>query len=202
MALARYAGSQASRKPTKQTISIARAQWATMASADWSTRPGSEVARLQAEVERLREELAQQRDKARAFFERLERVQAEFEEYRNQAQKDMDAMREASKRELILRMLDVMDSMDRAIELAGGDEALHEGLTHILRQMRAILEREGVKRIETEGLPFKPELHELVMREDTSEYRDETVIKELGRGYTLGGKVLRRAKVKVASNRP
>jgi len=171
-----------------------------MASADWSNR-GSDAARLQAEVDRLREELSAQRDKAREFFERLERVQAEFEEYRNQAQKDLDSVREASKRELIVRMLDVMDSLDRAIEFAGGDEALHEGLTHILRQMRAILEREGVKRIETEGLPFKPEVHELVMREDTPEYRDGTVIKELGKGYTLRGKVLRRAKVKVASNR-
>jgi molecular chaperone GrpE len=73
---------------------------------------------------------------------------------------------------------------------------------HILRQLRAILEREGVGRIQTEGLPFKPEWHEAVMREETGEYRDGTVIKEIGKGYTLRGQVIRRAKVKVAVNRP
>jgi molecular chaperone GrpE len=165
------------------------------------SRVGDEAA-LRAELERLRQELETQRAKARAFFERLERVQAEFEEYRSQVQRDMEAMRGEAKRDLILKMLDVTDSLDRAIEFAGGDEALHEGLTHILRQMRAILEREGVARIETEGLPYKPEWHEAVMREVTEEYRDGTVIKEMAKGYTLRGKVIRRAKVKVAVNRP
>jgi len=173
-----------------------------MASAEWNSAPGSDEARLRAEIDRLRSELQDQRDKARVFFERLERVQAEFEEFRNKSAKDLEVMREDSKRELILRMLDVTDSLDRAIEFAGGDEALHEGLVHILRQLRAILEREGVGRIDTEGLPFKPEVHEAVMREVTTEYRDGTVVKELGKGYTLRGKVIRRAKVKVAVNRP
>jgi molecular chaperone GrpE len=173
-----------------------------MASADWQAGASTELARLRAEVDRLRQELTDQQDKARLFFERLERVQAEFEEYRNQAQREAEALREDAKRELLLRMLDVTDSLDRAIEFAGGDEALHEGLTHILRQLRAIVEREGVRRIETEGLPFKPDLHEAVMREVTAEYRDGTVIKELGKGYTLRGRVIRRAKVKVAVNRP
>ncbi|HEV8361237.1 MAG TPA: nucleotide exchange factor GrpE [Candidatus Thermoplasmatota archaeon] len=162
----------------------------------------NDVARLQAEVQRLRAELEHQRSKARAFFERLEEVQAEFEEFRNQAQRDADQRAEAGKRELLLKMLDVTDSLDRAIEFAGGDEALHEGLSHILRQLRAIVEREGVRRVDAEGHPFKPELHEAVMREVTDEYRDGMVIKELGKGYTLHGKVLRRAKVKVAVNKP
>ena len=168
-----------------------------MAFAD-AARPPDEAARLRAEVERLRGELESQRSKAKAFFERLEGVQAEFEEYRNQVEKDMAELREGAKRELLLKLLDVTDSLDRAIEFAGGDEALHDGLVNILRQVRAILEREGVKRIECEGHPFRPALHEAVMREVTAEYRDGMVIKELAKGYTHRGKVLRRAKVKLA----
>lgn len=172
-----------------------------MTIADASAPPG-DAGRLLAEVERLRGELEGERAKAKSFFERLEGIQAEFEEYRSQVQKDMEGLREQSKRDLLLKMLDVADSIDRAIELAGGDEVLHEGLVNILRQVRAILEREGVKRIEAEGHPYRSEQHEAVMREETTAYRDGMVIKELGKGYTLRGKVLRRAKVKVAVNRP
>lgn len=173
-----------------------------MALADANPSDQTELARLRAELARLQGELEAQKAKARAFFERLEGVQAELEEYRSRVERDMVELREQAKRELLLKMLDVADSIDRAIELAGGDEALHEGLVHIHRQLRAILEREGVKRIEAEGHPFKPEFHEAVMREVTEVYRDGAVIKELGKGYTLQGKVIRRAKVKVAVNKP
>jgi molecular chaperone GrpE len=185
----------------KQGLCAARSHERHVATADLPPH-ANDLARLLAEVQRLRAELDGQRQKAREFFERLEGVQAEFEEFRNAAERDADRRVESSKRELILKMLDVTDSLDRAIEFAGGDEALHEGLVHILRQLRAILEREGVRRIESEGHPFKPELHEAVMREVTPEYRDGTVIKEMGKGYTLRGSVIRRAKVKVAVNRP
>ena len=195
------AGIQGSAKPMKEGLCSARSHRRRVASADLPPH-ASDVARLQAEVQRLRLELETQRQKARDFFERLERVQAEFEEFRNLAAREADGRVEASKRELILKMLDVTDSLDRAIEFAGGDEALHEGLVHILRQLRAILEREGVRRIESEGHPFRSELHEAVMREVTPTYRDGTVIKELSKGYTLRGQVLRRSKVKVAVNRP
>lgn len=183
----------------KQGLSTPSHHASAMALAD---PHGDELARLRAEVRRLEAELEAQRSETRAFFERLEGVQAEFEEYRSQVQKDMEKLREDAKRDLLLKMLDVTDSLDRAIELAGGDEALHEGLVHILRQLRAIVEREGVRRIESEGHAFKPELHEAVMREVTDEYRDGIVVKEMAKGYTLRGKVLRRAKVKVAVNRP
>lgn len=169
----------------------------SMAFADAGADP-SEVARLRAEVARLQGEVHAQQEKAKGFFERLEGVQAELEEYRSQVQRDMEELRWASKGELIVKVLDVTDSLDRAIEFAGGDEALHDALVNILRQTRAILEREGVKRIESEGHPYRPAFHEAVMREVTGEYRDGAVIKELAKGYTLRGKVLRRAKVKVA----
>lgn len=181
----------------KQRLSWARPHGFPMAFA--GPEPGSsEVARLRAEIARLQAEVEAQRTKAKGFFERLEGVQAEFEEFRNQAQRDLDAGKEDSKRALILKFLDVSDSLDNAIEFAGGDEALHEGLVHIQRQLRAILEREGVKRIESEGHKFRADHHEVVMREVTDEYREGMVIKEIAKGYTLRGKVLRRAKVKVA----
>lgn len=172
-----------------------------MAFADAS--PGAnELARLRAEVARLQADVEAERAKAKGFFERLEGVQAELEEFRNQADREMRELKESSKRDLLLKILDVTDSLDRAIEFAGGDEALHEGLVNIQRQLRAVVEREGVRRIEAEGHPFRPELHEVVMREVTEVYREGTVIKELAKGYTHHGKVIRRAKVKLATRKP
>jgi len=152
----------------------------------------------EAELQRLRDEAARQGAKAKALFERLEAVQAEFEEYRSQVHRDMAKLRDEARKDLIVRLLDVTDSLDHAIEFAGGDEALHEGLVGVLRQLRAVLDREGVQRIQAEGRPLNPELHEVVMREVTAEYREGTIISEMAKGYLLRGKVIRRAKVKVA----
>ena len=83
-------------------------------------------------------------------------------------------------------------------EEIGDFDALHGGVVLILRQLRDILEKEGVRPIETEGRQFDPTKHEAMMRVETDEYPDNTIIEEFQKGYMLGDKVVRPSMVKVA----
>lgn len=148
-----------------------------------------------ADAERALEAVRAERDQ---FLDRLKRLQADFENQRKRVRKESDEARERAREAMLKPVLAVMDNVDRALEQSGSEESLYEGVRLVFRDLRALIEREGVKRIDTEGHPFNPNLHEAVMREVTSEYPHGTVIKELERGYLLDGRVLRAAKVKVA----
>jgi molecular chaperone GrpE len=103
--------------------------------------------------------------------------------------------------DLIIRLLPLLDNFERGLksseELRDFD-ALHGGVLIIMRQLFDILEKEGVKVIEASGQVFDPNLHEAVMREETSDLPDGTIVDEFQKGYTLGDKVIRPSMVKVA----
>ncbi|HET6453515.1 MAG TPA: nucleotide exchange factor GrpE, partial [Armatimonadota bacterium] len=95
----------------------------------------------------------------------------------------------------------VLDNFERAIKTAEeikDYDALHGGVILILRQLRDILTKEGVKPIEAQGKLFDPNLHEAVMRLDSDEYTDGMIIEEFQTGYMIGDKVIRPSMVKVA----
>ena len=75
-----------------------------------------------------------------------------------------------------------------------------QGIDAIDRKLRQLLENAGVKPMESEGKPFDPHEHQAISYEDTTEFADGTVLKELQRGYYVGDRVLRPAFVAVASN--
>lgn len=129
------------------------------------------------------------------------RTLADFSNYRRRTRDEMDQARKFGAEDLIIRVLPVLDNFERAIKTAEeikDYDALHGGVILILRQLRDILEREGVKPIEAEGKQFDPNLHEAVARLDTEDYPDNTIIEEFQKGYTLGDKVIRPSMVRVA----
>ncbi|MHB0913289.1 MAG: nucleotide exchange factor GrpE [Armatimonadota bacterium] len=133
--------------------------------------------------------------------EQMLRAVADMNNFRRRAREEMQQARQFAIEDFVLRLLPVMDNFERAIKSAEEEasyDALHGGVILILRQLRDVLEREGVKRIEAEGQQFDPNVHEAVMREDTDEYPDNAVIEEFQSGYTLGDKVVRPSMVKVA----
>jgi len=73
-------------------------------------------------------------------------------------------------------------------------------VTLTLKNAREMLQREGLEPIEAVGRQFDPEFHEAMMRVETDDYPENTVIDELEKGYTLNGKVLRPARVRVAAS--
>jgi len=102
--------------------------------------------------------------------------------------------------QIIVSLLPVLDNLERALAVKHDDvEKVYEGVEMIIRQIRDILTAEGLEAIPSVGEQFNPEIHEAVMREEGSEYPENTVVEELRKGYTLKGKVIRAAMVKVAT---
>lgn len=139
--------------------------------------------------------------KAAEHLRDLQRLAAEFSNYRKRVDADKDEVVRLANSDLIRRLLSVLDSFDRALESLPG-ELQHfswvDGIWLVERQMRAILEAEGLVPIPAVGKPFDPYEHEAVMYDETNEVPDGTVIAELQRGYKLHDRVIRPALVKVA----
>lgn len=135
--------------------------------------------------------------------ENLLRALADFDNYRRRTRAELEQSRKFGIEDFVIRLLPILDNFERAIKTAEEIEdfdALHGGVVLILRQLRDVLEKEGIKPIEAEGQQFDPVLHEAVMREDTDEYPDNSIIEEFQKGYILGDKVIRPSMVKVASH--
>ncbi len=155
-----------------------------------------QVAELQAQVEGLTQ------DKTNLYDQMLRR-QAEFENYRKRVERERAESLHRSRAEVLLELLPVVDNFDRALSSleSGGDaQSLRQGVELIHRQLSDALLKFGLEPVPTVGEAFDPHMHEAVTTEQSSEHEENTVIEEFQKGYKLGDKLLRPAKVKVASS--
>lgn len=130
----------------------------------------------------------------------LKRLQAEFENFKKRNEKEWSERVRYANQGIIADLLMVLDSFDKAIDdTKECDDAnsLKEGVKSVQRQFKQILEREGLKEIDTKG-KFDPFLHEAIMREEKKDVEDGKILEVYQKGYVLGNKALRPAKVKVA----
>ncbi|MGH9429522.1 MAG: nucleotide exchange factor GrpE [Terriglobia bacterium] len=129
---------------------------------------------------------------------------AEFDNYRKRTAKDGNAEAKAVIRELLLELVAVQDSFDRAFqsEALKAEPQVYQGMRSIQRQIHQLLEQRGVLTFDCAGQPFNPTLHEAVDTEPSHKYPDATVSREIEKGYLWEGKVLRPAKVVVARALP
>ena len=140
--------------------------------------------------------LRQERD---LLYDRLARLQAEFDNARKRAVRDQSEFREYAVADAIKALLPMLDSFDRALEAHAGEENFR-GIELINRQFHDALTKLGLRPIPAAGEPFDPHLHQAVEMVDTSEVPDNTVLEELQRGYKLKDRLLRPAMVRVARN--
>ena len=155
-----------------------------------------QIAELQAQVEGLTQ------DKTNLYDQMLRR-QAEFENYRKRVERERAESLHRSRAEVLLELLPVVDNFDRALSSleSGGDaQSLRQGVELIHRQLSDALLKFGLEPVPTVGEAFDPHMHEAVTTEQSSEHEENTVIEEFQKGYKLGDKLLRPAKVKVASS--
>ena len=144
--------------------------------------------------------LSQTESERDEYLDTLRRVQAEFENYRKRVIKEQTALVDRATSGLVEQLLPVLDSFELALknlDSAGGDEieSVRKGLELVYAELLGVLEKAGLSRIEAEGKPFDPNVHEAVMQEDGD---GEPVVTDVLRtGYTLKGRVLRPAMVKV-----
>ena len=152
---------------------------------------------LEADLARL-SQLQSERDE---YLDTLRRVQAEFENYRKRVIKEQTALVDRATEGLVEQLLPVLDSFELALknfDAAGGQdtESVRKGVDLVYAELLGVLEKAGLSRVEAEGKPFDPNVHEAVMQEEGD---GEPVVTDVLRtGYTLKGRVLRPAMVKVS----
>lgn len=144
---------------------------------------------LKLEVERLREELAAER-------ERGLRTLADFDNYRRRVRRERAEAELAGKREIILMLLDLMDDFDRSLAHIGeAPDAVADGLRLIHQRLSRVLKTNGVTPFQSVAEQFDPTVHEAISVVESGEHESGTVYEEDRRGYVLNGKLLRPARV-------
>lgn len=138
-----------------------------------------------------------------ARTEQLQRLQADFYNFRRRTQEEQQQWEQRAAARLLTELLPVLDNLERAATAGGpGDgEEVRQGIELILRQFQDILSAQGVERIEAMGKPFDPQWHEAMLQADSDSVPDNYVMAELQAGYRYGSIVLRPALVQVARNK-
>jgi molecular chaperone GrpE len=144
-------------------------------------------------------ELEVARRQAGEYLEHLQRLQAEFDNYRKRVLKEQTRAVEMAAEPLVRRLLEVLDEFDLALMAAERQPELGRflrGVELVYAKLLDILRAEGVERIEAEDKPFDPEMHEALMQ--TGDGEGEPIVADvLRQGYTMKGRVIRPAGVKV-----
>jgi molecular chaperone GrpE len=133
------------------------------------------------------------------YLNDLKRVAAEFENYRKRVSRDQESLVARAHERLVKELLPVLDDLERALAAAEEHEEakLEEGVRLVHRELKAALDREGLAEIETDGV-FDPHVHEALLSQP-SEAEEGSVLEVLQKGYKLGDRVLRPARVVVAA---
>jgi molecular chaperone GrpE len=158
-----------------------------------------EQPQAEAEGESLEQRLASAEAEAETHLNDLKRLAAEFENYRKRVAREQQALSTRAAERLVKELLPIVDDLERALEAAEEHEEakLEEGVRLVHRQLASALEREGLAEIETNG-KFDPHVHEALLAQP-SEADEGSVIEVLQKGYRLGDRVLRPARVVVAA---
>lgn len=133
--------------------------------------------------------------------DRVMRQMAEFENFRKRTEKEKATMFEMGAKSVIEKILPVVDNFERGLATASDDDKqdpIYEGMNLIYKQFMDELDKLGVKPIEALGVEFNPEFHNAVMQEETDEFEEGIVCKELQKGYTYRDSVVRHSMVAVA----
>ncbi|MGF7396959.1 nucleotide exchange factor GrpE [Thermoanaerobacterium thermosaccharolyticum] len=154
------------------------------------------------EIEELKNKLKQKEEEANEYLEMAQRLKAEFENYRRRTEKEKADLIEYGKEQVILDILPVIDNFERALETQyddnGENASFKEGINLIYRQFKGILEKMGVKEIESLGQMFDPYKHHAVMQEEAEGKKENEIIEVFQKGYMFNNKVIRPSMVKVA----
>ncbi|MGN0369167.1 MAG: nucleotide exchange factor GrpE [Butyrivibrio sp.] len=134
--------------------------------------------------------------------DRYKRTMAEFDNFRKRTEKEKSAMYEIGARDIIEKLLPVVDNFERGLMAIPEDAKgtpVAEGMDKIYRQLRKMLEDAGVKEIEAEGKEFDPNFHNAVMHVEDENFGDNQIAEVLQKGYIYKETVVRHSMVKVAN---
>ena len=182
----------------------------TSAAKRGGTRAEERIAALDTSGASLSDQLAQLSAELEAAEQRAaeaeagwQRARADFANLKRRTEEERAESASMAADRLLIRVLDVADDFDLAVEHVpedAKDSPWVEGISAIDRKLRTLLEAEGISIMEGEGEPFDPHTQQAISYEDTADVPDGTVTKVIQRGYTIGDRVLRPALVAVARN--
>ena len=140
--------------------------------------------------------------KATEYWDRMMRMQADFENTRRRLEKEKQDFSRYANEGIITELLNILDDLERTVELA---ETKHQdlstflkGVEMILAHLYDLLKAHGVKPIEAEGKIFDPNFHEALLQVEDNHKPEHTIVEELQKGYLLHDRVIRTSKVKVS----
>ena len=138
-------------------------------------------------------------DRAAALEDQLKRVAADFDNYRKRVAREQEALSTRAAERLVKELLPIVDDLERALEAAEEHEEakLEEGVRLVHGNLASALKREGLEEIPVDG-KFDPHVHEALLSQP-SDAEEGSVIEVVQKGYKLGDKVLRPARVVVAA---
>ena len=164
--------------------------------ASGETPQPSEVAFTQ--VDALKRQLEDAETRLAESVEGWQRSVADFQNYRKRVERDNELMYASMKGDIIKKVLPALDDLERALQNRPVDDAWANGIELIARKLQNILDTEGIKRIEAEGMEFNPTFHEAISHEPAENVASGHVIAVVQNGYLLGERVIRPALVRVA----
>jgi molecular chaperone GrpE len=139
--------------------------------------------------------------KAEEYLRMAQRAQADLVNYRRRVEQERDEVRGAAKVDAVMALLPVLDDFERAIASIPEDHqslGWVQGILLIERNLRSLVEKAGLERIDAQGKPFDPREHDAVMTQESAEHEEDTVTQVIRPGYRSGGKVVRPAQVAVS----
>jgi molecular chaperone GrpE len=155
------------------------------------------------EIGILKKTIKELEEKANLNYDRYLRALAEMENYKKRANRDRAELMRYAGEDLLQEILPVVDNLERTLEHAKENTDIRkvfEGIDLIYKQFLRSLEKSGVTRIDRAPCAFDPAVHQALQRVEDKSVADDTVVEILQKGYTLNGKVVRPAMVKVAKH--
>ena len=137
--------------------------------------------------------------KVEELTDRLKRTMAEFDNFRKRTEKEKSSMYIIGAKEIVEKILPVVDNFERGLAQAPEDDPFAEGMKMIYKQLTTTLDELGVKPIEAVGKEFNPDFHNAVMHVEDEEVGENIVVEEFQKGYTYKDFVVRHSMVKVAN---
>ncbi len=136
------------------------------------------------------------------FDNKYKRLQADFDNFRRRTNQEKTQLATFIKGNVLEDFLPILDNFERALAVPATEDnkAFLEGFQMIQDSLIAMLSKHGLAAIEAVGKPFDPNFHQAIMQVQSDEYEDDTVAEVLQTGYTVDGRTIRPAMVKVVNN--
>ncbi len=165
----------------------------------------ADLPKVLGESEALAAKLADAEQQVAQMKDQLLRKAAEFDNYKRRTENDVLAFTKYASENVIVQLLPVLDDLHRSLKTAkaaNGDDPFYKGIEMVAAKFMKALQAQGLKPLDVIGKEFSVDFHDALLQIPRSDVAPHTIVEEVEKGYQLHEKVIRHAKVIVASEMP